>query len=145
MIVPFAVAQEPKESSVPKKEPTAKKDPALDQYYVANAAFNRKLYPVAVSQFEAFLEKNPDHSKADLAGQGLALSLYALKQYEKAMPYLDALLKKGKLDPTVSRERLVMLQAQCLMISGKRVEAKELFLTEIKGLKDQSYLSLIHI
>ena len=53
LIVPFAVAQEPKESSVPKKEPTAKKDPALDQYYVANAAFNRKLYPVAVSQFEA--------------------------------------------------------------------------------------------
>ena len=139
LIVPFAVAQEPKESSVPKKEPTAKKDPALDQYYVANAAFNRKLYPVAVSQFEAFLEKNPDHSKADLAGQGLALSLYALKQYEKAMPYLDALLKKGKLDPTVSRERLVMLQAQCLMISGKRIEAKELFLTEIKGLKDKSY------
>ena len=139
LIVPFVTAQEPKESSVPQKEPTAKKDPALDQYYVANAAFNRKLYPVAVSQFEAFLEKNPDHPKADLAGQGLALSLYALKQYEKAMPYLDTLLKKGKLDPTVSRERLVMLQAQCLMISGKRVEAKELFLTEIKGLKDQSY------
>ncbi|MEC7862905.1 MAG: hypothetical protein VYC70_09800, partial [Verrucomicrobiota bacterium] len=106
LIVPFAVAQEPKELSVPKKETTAKKDPALDQYYVANAAFNRKLYPVAVSQFEAFLEKNPDHSKADLAGQGLALSLYALKQYDKAMPYLGALLKKEKLDTKVSRERL---------------------------------------
>lgn len=139
LIVPFAVAQKPKELAIPKKESTTKKDPALDQYYVANAAFNRKLYPVAVSQFEAFLEKNPDHSKADLAGQGLALSLYALKQYEKAMPYLDALLKKEILDPKVSRERLVMLQGQCLMISGKRVDAKALFLAEIKGLTDKSY------
>ena len=139
LIVPFAVAQEPKELPVPKKESTTKKDRALDQYYVANAAFNRKLYPVAVSQFEAFLEKNPDHSKADLAGQGLALSLYALKQYEKAMIHLDALLKKEKLDPKVSRERLVMLHGQCLMISGKRVDAKALFLAEIKGLTDKSY------
>ena len=139
LIVPFAVAQEPKGVPVPKKESTPKKDPALDQYYVANAAFNRKLYPVAVSQFEAFLEKNPAHSKADLAGQGLALSLYALKQYEKAMPRLDALLKKEKLDPKVSRERLVMLHGQCLMISGKRVDAKALFLAEIKGLTDKSY------
>ncbi len=137
--VPFAVAQKPKELELSKKESKTKKDPALDQYYVANAAFNRKLYPVAVSQFEAFLEKNPAHSKADLAGQGLALSLYALKQYEKAMPQLDALLKKEKLDPTVSRERLVMLQGQCLMISGKRVDAKALFLDEIKGLTDKSY------
>ena len=137
--VPFAVAQKPKELELSKKESKTKKDPALDQYYVANAAFNRKLYPVAVSQFEAFLEKNPAHSKADLAGQGLALSLYALKQYEKAMPQLDALLKKEKLDPTVSRERRGMLQGQCLMISGKRVDAKALFLDEIKGLTDKSY------
>ena len=33
-------------------------DPALKQFYVANSAYNRKLYPVAISQFEDFLRKN---------------------------------------------------------------------------------------
>ena len=74
-----SLAQEAQKSPKDKAE---KKDPALDQYYVANAAFNRKLYPVAAGQFESFLEKHPKHPKADLATQGLALSLYALKQFD---------------------------------------------------------------
>ena len=128
--------QETKESTEPKIE---KKDTALDQYYVANAAFNRKLYPVAAGQFESFLEKYPKHPKVDLALQGLALSLYALKQYDKTMPHLEVLLAKEKIDATISRERLVMLLGQCLMISEKRSEAKDLFLKEIKIIKDPAY------
>lgn len=62
------------------------KDVAQEQYYVASAAYNRKLYPVAVTQFGEFLQKNPNHAKADLAQRGLGLSLYALKQYDKAQP-----------------------------------------------------------
>ena len=81
-------------------EKVKKKDPALDQYYVANAAFNRKLYPVAAGQFESFLEKYPKHPKVDLALQGLALSLYALKQYDKAMPHLQVLLAEKEIDST---------------------------------------------
>ena len=128
--------QETKKSTEPKIE---KKDAALDQYYVANAAFNRKLYPVAAGQFESFLEKYPKHPKVDLALQGLALSLYALKQYDKTMPHLEVLLAKEKIDATISRERLVMLLGQCLMISEKRSEAKDLFLKEIKIIKDPAY------
>lgn len=131
-----ALSQESEAKPAPKALP---KDPALDQYYVANAAFNRKLYPVAAGQFESFLEKNPKHPKADLALQGLALSLYALKQYDKAMPHLDALLAKETIDPSISRERLVMLLGQCLMISEKKTEAKDLFLKEIKVIKDRAY------
>ncbi|MEC9111977.1 MAG: tetratricopeptide repeat protein, partial [Verrucomicrobiota bacterium] len=123
----------------PSKEKAEKKDPALDQYYVANAAFNRKLYPVAAGQFESFLEKHPKHPKADLASQGLALSLYALKQYDKAMPHLEGLLAKEEIDSTISRERLVMLLGQCLMISEKKSDAKNLFLKEIKIIKDKAY------
>ena len=123
----------------PSKEKAEKKDPALDQYYVANAAFNRKLYPVAAGQFESFLEKHPKHPKADLASQGLALSLYALKQYDKAMPHLEELLAKEEIDSTISRERLVMLLGQCLMISEKKSDAKNLFLKEIKIIKDKAY------
>ena len=75
----------------------------------------------------------------DLALQGLALSLYALKQYDKTMPHLEVLLAKEKIDATISRERLVMLPGQCLMISEKRSEAKDLFLKEIKIIKDPAY------
>lgn len=114
-------------------------DPALEQYYVANGAYNRKLYPVAITQYEAFLAKHPAHAKADLARQGLALSQYALKQYEKAMPHLATLLGKEQVDESISRERLVMLQGQCLLLTGKRDEARALFVAEIDNLKADSY------
>ena len=71
----------------PKAE--AADDPELEKYFIANAAYNRKLYPVAVAQFEGFLQKNASHPKADLARRGLALSLYALKLYPKAIPHFD--------------------------------------------------------
>ena len=45
----------------------AKDDPALEEYFIASAAYNRKLYPVAVAQFESFLRKNGNHYKADLS------------------------------------------------------------------------------
>ena len=89
----------------------AASDPALEEYFIANAAYNRKLYPVAVAQFESFLGKNGNHAKADLARRGLALSFYALKLYEKAMPHLDTLLKKPRLDKEIGclRVRILLL------------------------------------
>ncbi len=119
--------------------PDAANDPALEPYFVANGAYNRRLYPVAITQYEEFLAKHPNHAKADLARQGLALSQYALKQYEKAMPHLEALLAKDSLDPQISRERLVMLQGQCLMQTGRRDEAGALFEARIGELKTASY------
>ncbi len=114
-------------------------DPALESYFVANGAYNRKLYPVAVTQYEAFLAEHPGHAKADLARQGLALSQYALKQYEKALSPLEALLAKEALDPTISRERLIMLKGQCLLLTGKRDDARALFIGSIDELKTDAY------
>lgn len=114
-------------------------DPALEQYFIANGAYNRKLYPVAITQYEEFLAKHAEHPKADLARRGLALSLYALKQYEKAMPQLATLLEKAKLDASISRERLIMLQGQCLLLTGKKDEARTLFVAEIGNLKADAY------
>lgn len=114
-------------------------DAALEQYYIANGAYNRKLYPVAITQYEGFLEKHAAHPKADLARQGLALSLHALKQYDKAMPHLAALLAKADLDAAISRERLIMLQGQCLQLTGKKDEARTLFVAEIANLKNEAY------
>lgn len=114
-------------------------DPALEQYFLGNGAYNRKLYPVAITQYEAFLAKHADHAKADLARRGLALSLYALKQYDKAMPHLAKLLSNKNLEASISRERLIMLQGQCLLMTGKKDEAKKLFVDEIGNLKEDAY------
>ena len=78
-------------------------DPLLEQYFIANAAYNRKLYPVAVEQYKQFLQKNGAHPKADLARRGLALSLYALKLYDKAMPEFATLLAKPNLEKSINR------------------------------------------
>jgi tetratricopeptide (TPR) repeat protein len=114
-------------------------DPALEEYFIANAAYNRNLFPVAVSQFESFLSKNGNHPKADLARRGLALSLYSLKLYEKAMPHLDALLKKSSLDKEIDRERIIMLQGRCMLNTGRKDDARKLFIEQQKNLKNQTF------
>lgn len=114
-------------------------DPALKDYYLGNGSYNRKLYTVAITYYEAFLKAQANHAKADLGRRGLALSFYALKQYEKAMPHLAALLAKPKLDASISRERLIMLQGQCMMLTGKKDDAKQLFVAEIGNLKADAY------
>ncbi|MCH2063556.1 MAG: tetratricopeptide repeat protein [Roseibacillus sp.] len=135
-------SQEEAAPADPPVDPPAadKADPTLEQYYVANGAYNRKLYPVAVQQYQAFLEAHPDHAKADLARRGLALSHYASKQYKEAIEPLSSLLGKEKLDPSISRERLVMMHGQCLLITGEKDKAKTLYAAEIATLKTPAYL-----
>ena len=55
------------------------------------------------------------------------------------MPQLAALLGKETLDEGISRERLVMLQGQCLLLTGKRDDARALFVAEIDNLKSDAY------
>ena len=114
-------------------------DPALDLYFLANGAYNRKLYPAAIGGFQEFLQKHGNHAKADLARHGLALSYYAQKQYAQAIPHLTSLLAKGKLDQLIARDRIIMLQGQCLMRNGKKDEAKALFVREEGRLQEPSY------
>ena len=117
----------------------AQDDPALDQYFVANAAYNRKLYPVAVAQFQDFLQAHANHPKADLARRGLGLSQYALKQYEKAIPHFATLLAKPSLDKAIDREHLIMLQGQCMLHSTKKDDASKLFITQLGKLKKPAF------
>lgn len=118
---------------------SAQEDPVLEQYYVGNAAYNRNLFPVAIPQFEAFLAKNPNHPKADMARRGLGLSFYALKQYEKALPHFAALLAKPDLAAEIERERIVILQGQCLLNSGKAEDARKLFSESWEKLADPKF------
>ena len=114
-------------------------DPLLEQYFIANAAYNRKLYPVAIEQYKQFLQKNGNHPKADLARRGLAISLYALKLYDKAMPEFSTLLAKPNLEKSINRERLIMLQSKCMLNSGKKDEARKLFIEQLKNLRTPAY------
>ncbi len=116
-----------------------KDDPALKDYFLGNGSYNRKLYTVAITYYESFLKAHPAHAKADLGRRGLALSFYALKQYEKAMPHLTTLLANKKLDASISRERIIMLAGQCMMLTGKKDDAKTLFVAEIANLKADAY------
>lgn len=116
-----------------------KTDPALEQYFVANGAYNRKLYPIAIQQFEEFLAAHPGHEKTDLARRGLALSRYASKQYEEALAPLATLLAKKPLDPAISRERLVMMRGQCLLATGAGRQARDLYVSEMDALQSPAF------
>ena len=115
------------------------KDPALDLYYLATGAYNRKLYPAAIGGFKEFLQKHGNHTKADQARQGLALSFYAQKQYAEAIPLLTALLSKTSLPKEVSRDRIILMQGQCLLRSGQKDQAREHFIKEQSRLQNPVY------
>ncbi|MFL2451017.1 MAG: tetratricopeptide repeat protein [Verrucomicrobiales bacterium] len=117
----------------------ANADPALEKYFTANAAYNRKLYPVAATQFESFLKVYSSHPKADLALRGLALSNYALKKYDDAIPSFAKLIAKQNLDKSINREKLIILQGKCMLQTSQKDKAKELFINEIKSLINPSY------
>jgi tetratricopeptide (TPR) repeat protein len=117
----------------------AQEDPLLEQYYVGNAAYNRNLFPVAIPQYEGFLAKHPNHPKADMARRGLGLSFYALKQYDKALPHFAALLAKPNLAPEIERERIIILQGQCMLNSGKAEDARKLFIENWEKLADPKF------
>ena len=42
-------------------------DPALELYFAANAAYNRRLYPIAAGNYQSFLARYGAHPKAQLA------------------------------------------------------------------------------
>ena len=107
-----------------------KPDPALELYFAANAAYNRKLYPIAAGNYQKFLATYASHEKAQLARYGLGLSQFALKQYDRAVnefrPLLEAKIERG---------RLTLLHAQCLLYSGKKDEAQARLIAAASNLK----------
>jgi tetratricopeptide (TPR) repeat protein len=95
----------------------------MDLYYSANASYNRKLYPIAATQYEDFLKRYGDHDKSTQARYGLALSYFALKQADKALPQFQKLLDTKELGDAIDRGQVTLLHAQCLMNTGKNDEA----------------------
>ncbi|MEM9346112.1 MAG: tetratricopeptide repeat protein [Planctomycetota bacterium] len=117
-------------------EPAA--DPAMDLYYAANASYNRKLYPIAVGQYQDFLKQHGNHEKASQARYGLALSYFALKQSDKALPELQRLVDAKQLDKSIDRGRVVLMHAQCLINTGKDEEAIKRLSDAVKNLPEKA-------
>ncbi|MFZ4394293.1 MAG: tetratricopeptide repeat protein [Kiritimatiellia bacterium] len=98
-------------------------DSVLEKYYSANALYNKKLYSLAVPEFEAFLKQNPTHAKADPARFGLALSYIGISKHAEAEPILTELSRTGKFgDP----DQIAVLRAQCLMRLNRVPEAMKI-------------------
>ena len=104
--------------------PTTALDLALDRYYSANALYNKKLYVLAVQEYDAFLKQNPAHVKADLARFGLALSYFGAAKYAEAEPILAELGRTGKAGEP---EQLALMRGQCLMKLNRVLDAEKVF------------------
>lgn len=114
-------------------------DPALQLYFSGNAVYNRKQYPIAVSIYTEFLSKYGTHEKAQLTRYGLGLSQFALKQYDRAAPEFQKLVDEKKLDEKISRDRLVLLHAQCLLYTNQNDEAQKRLLKAATTLQPGVY------
>lgn len=120
-----AVAQEAK--------PPAE-EPGIDRFYSANALYNRKLYLVAVREYEEFIKQYPNHSRVENAKYGLALSLYAVGRYKDAEPVVAGLVERAKVgDPM----HLTLLLGQCRIKTGKFAEAVKAFESVVNGTADK--------
>lgn len=88
-------------------------DEGEDLYFGANALYNRKLYELAIKEYEGFLENAPEHAKAPNARMGLGLSHYATGDYAAALPMLEQTIT-DKVVPDLGQIRLLVGQCHLL-------------------------------
>lgn len=107
-------------------------DPALEQYYTANALYNRKLYAAAVPEYKAFLGAQPQHPKAEQARLGLAFSCYLSGNFNEAEPQLKLLVQNGKVG---DHAQLFVCLGQCQLKLRGPAEAEKTFVaaTQAQG------------
>ena len=120
-------------------------DRATDDYYEANALFNKKLFKLATSQYKSFIARYPSHDKYLSAKLGLALSYYELGDLSSAKPILAELSNNRK---APRQEQVHNLLGNTYLQVGDPVRAeaafrwsvnrgKEKFFVELPGVNDQ--------
>jgi TolA-binding protein len=89
-----AGAAEPAEHRAPSTEhaSAASSEAAEDQYLFATELFGKKMYALAVQQYEAFLREHPGHPKAFQARLRVGEGYLRLKQVEKSIRAYEAAL-----------------------------------------------------
>lgn len=131
LLLPFAIGMWMSVAVALAQEATPKTgEPGTDQFYTANELFNRRLYPLAVAEYKAFLEKYPKHSKVDRARYGLALSLFSAGDFKDAEPVLAGLCRK---DAAVDVNQVVLLRGQCLLELQRPADAQKILAGLLAG------------
>jgi len=114
-------------------------DPALDAYYAANALYNKKLYKLAVEEYEAFLLRYPNHEKKLNAKLGLALAHYDQRAFDKARPILEELADNVY---APHQEQVHNLLGQCYLIANRPADAENAFRWSVNRGKEKSFVEL---
>ena len=116
----------------------AKKDPALDLYFSANALYNRGLYELAVDEFRSFLGKHAKHPKAPFANLGLGLCLFQAGKPAEAEPVFALIANNRKI---LAIAPVHNLRGNCLLSLGKHVDAEKAFSATIAADKNPAHLA----
>jgi len=69
----------------------AQDDASARLYYSANGLLSRGMNDLAVAEYRAFLDQQPEHEKADVARYGLAVALSRLGRHEEVVEALLAI------------------------------------------------------
>jgi len=116
----------------------AKKDPALDLYFSANALYNRGLYELAVDEFRSFLGKHGKHPKAPFANLGLGLCLFQSGKAAEAEPVFARIANNREI---LALAPIHNLRGNCLLSLGKHADAEKAFSATIAGDKNPAHLA----
>lgn len=100
---------------------------ALRAYFSANGMLNRGLYDLAVTEYRGFLDRYPDHEKADVARYGLGVSLFRL---DRAREAIEALTPLGGRRDFVYAAEVSTILGQC-QLTLQQYEAAALRFQEV--------------
>ncbi|MCE5325189.1 MAG: tetratricopeptide repeat protein [Planctomycetaceae bacterium] len=119
-----APAQETDAKPAPVQE--VKSDAAMKQLMAASGLFDKGLYKMAITEYEAFLAKYPTHEKASAARYGLAVCHYRLKPpaYAEAAKALNELVKDKKFS---QRDEALAVLGHCLLATKQNEQALAAF------------------
>ena len=112
---------------------------STDQYYAANALYNKKLFKLAADEYKSFIAKYPDHTKILNAKLGLALCYYELRNFREAEAIFSELAKERSCP---HKEQVHNLLGQCLLIANKPEKAEHAFRWSVNRGKEKFYLEL---
>ncbi|MEO0482457.1 MAG: tetratricopeptide repeat protein [Planctomycetota bacterium] len=99
-------------------------DPANRTYDAASGLLQRGLYDLALSEYDAFLEAQPEHELAPAARYGRAVCLVRLNRHDEALGDLDRLAER---DDFEFAAEVAYLQGHAHVRGGRHAEAAARF------------------
>lgn len=111
--------------ALPGDEPPAKRDPAVEAYRRALALVRDQKFSEAERQLGAFLERYASHPYADHARYWRAETLYALRDYPRALDAFGLVVERR--EPAARVPDALLKMALCHKRMGRPARARALF------------------